>query len=87
MKWSTFSWAIITSKLTSESTIHLPFKSMEVSELIKWVLDVSLKQLGLNPGHTEADGKKKLEFHSSVYASSAVLAKITTKSASPWRQS
>lgn len=71
------------SKLTSASTIHLPFKSVEVLELIKWVLDVSLKQLGLNPGHTEADGKEKLEFHPSVYALSAVLAKIITKSASP----
>lgn len=66
IKWSTFSWAVVTSKLTSESIIHLPFKSMEVFVLIKWVLDVSLKQLGLKPGHTEADGKEKLEFHPGV---------------------
>lgn len=86
MKWITFFWAVITSKLTSESMIHLPCKSMEIFELIKWVLDMSLKQLGFDPGHTEANDKEKLEFHPSAYASSAALAKIITKSASPWRQ-
>lgn len=44
---------------------------------------MSLKQLDLNPGHTEADGKEKWEFHPRVYALSAVLAKIITNSASP----
>lgn len=48
---------------------------------------MSLKQLGLNLGHTEADGKEKPEFHSHVYASSALLAKIIAKPASPLRQS
>lgn len=48
---------------------------------------MSLKQLSLDPDHTEANGKEKLEIHPNAYASSAVLAKIITKSASPGRQS
>lgn len=87
MKWITFFWALIISKLTSEGMNDLPCKSMETFELIKWVLDMSLKQLSLDPDHTEANGKEKLEIHPNAYASSAVLAKIITKSASPGRQS
>lgn len=57
---------------------------MEAFELIKWVLDVSLKQLCLNPSHNEADGKEKFEIHPGVYASPGILAKIICF---PWRQS